>query len=171
MRFRDYCLVVMGKNDNVLPEIVKIAESKPNILDAKGIVIATFTSVMEPDEISDYFKAIDINFLVFDLDKSNSGFNITKPEVHEGLFGFLNQDRTEYLKSRSNDLLRELESSSDQNIKTYTNKDDLELRLPIDNVDDLTPDERDKWMNIIIDKGVDKLSDYDKKLLDKLSGF
>ena len=29
----------------------------------------------------------------------------------------------------------------------------------------------DKWMNIIIDKGVDKLSDYDKKLLDKLSGF
>ena len=149
MKFRDYCLVVMGKNDNVLPEIVKIAESKPNILDAKGILIATFTSVMEPDEISDYFKTSDRNFLIFDLDKSNSGFNITKPEVQEGLFGFLNQDRTEYLKHKSDDLLRELESSNDENIKTYTNKDDLELRLPIDNVEDLTPAERDKWMNTV----------------------
>ena len=112
MKFRDYCLVLMGKNENVLPEIIKIAESKPNILDAKGIVIATFTSVMEVEEISDYLKTSNRNFLLFDLAKDNSGFNITKPEVYEGLFGFLDGDRSEYLKERSEELLHEIGDTS-----------------------------------------------------------
>lgn len=169
MKFRDYCLVLMGKNENALAEIVKIAESKPNVLDAKGIVITTFTSVMEVDEISDYLKSNNRNFLLFDLDKNNSGFNITKPEVYQGLFGFLDSDRSEYLKERSEELLYEIGHTSG-NTSTYTNEDDLTLRLPIDDVSNLTLREKDEWISIIIDKGVDKLSDYDKKLLEKLSG-
>ena len=168
MKFRDYCLVLMGKNENVLPEIIKIAESKPNILDAKGIVIATFTSVMEVEEISDYLKTSNRNFLLFDLAKDNSGFNITKPEVYEGLFGFLDGDRSEYLKERSEELLHEIGDTSGST-NTYTNENDLTLRLPIDDVSKLTLKERDEWINVIIDTGVDKLSDYDKKLLEKLS--
>lgn len=170
MKFRDYCLVLMGKNDNVYSEILKISESKPNILDAKGIIIATFSSIMTPEEISDYFKSNNRNFLVFDLDKSNSGFSITKKEVQQGLFGFIGEDRDAYLKQKSEELLKELESSSGETVTTYTDKEDLQLRLPIDDIESLTPTEKDNWMNIIIDKGVDKLSAYDKKLLDKLSG-
>ena len=169
MEFRDYCLVLIGKNENVYSEILKISESKPNILDAKGIIIATFISIMSPEEISDYFKGNKRNFMVFDLNKSNSGFNISKKEVQEGLFGFLDSDRSEFLKEKSDNLLKALESSTGETT-TYTDEDDFRLKLPIDNVQDLTPKERDKWMNLIIDKGIDKLSDYDKKLLDKLSG-
>jgi len=170
MKFRDYCLVLMGKNDNVYSEILKISESKPNILDAKGIIIATFSSIMTPEEISDYFKSNNRNFLVFDLDKSSSGFSITKKEVQQGLFGFIDEDRQTYLQHKSEQLLKELEASSGETTTSYTNKEDLRLRLPIDDIESLTPTEKDHWMNIIIDKGVDKLSAYDKKLLDKLSG-
>jgi len=158
----------MGKNDNFLPEIIKVSESKPNVLDATGIVIATFTSAMEVEELTDYFKTNDRNFLLFDLDKNHSGFHITKDKVHQGLFGFLGGDREQYLKEKSEELLHELEVNGD-GVTTYTNENDIKLKLPIDNIDDLTPKEKDEWINIIIDKGVDKLSDYDKKLLDKLS--
>jgi hypothetical protein len=59
----------MGDTKNVLPEIVKISETKPNILDSKGILIATFASIAEPKEITDYFKLNGRNFLVFDLNE------------------------------------------------------------------------------------------------------
>ena len=72
MKFRNYCVVIMGNTTGVVPEIDKVSESKPNILDAKGIVIGTFTSFMEPNELSEWFKSNDRSFLVFDLNLDNS---------------------------------------------------------------------------------------------------
>jgi hypothetical protein len=89
MKFRNYCIVVMGDTLGVQAEIQKISEIDPNILDAKGILIATFSSLAEPNEITEWFISNNRSFLVFDLDKESSGVNITKKDIHEGLFGFL----------------------------------------------------------------------------------
>jgi hypothetical protein len=166
-KFNDYCFVGIGDNDGVISEIKKISETTPNFLDGKGLVITTFTSAMEIGELTDYFKSFDRNFLIFNLDKSNSGFNITKSDIHDGLFGFLNNDRSDFLKDKSDELLHEVKNS--KGAKTFTHSNDSELKLSLDKIQLLTIKERDEWMNIIIDKGLDNLTIHDKELLDELS--
>ena len=78
MGFRNYCIVIMGDTDNCLREIEKISEGKIRSLNAKGIVISTFTSNLEVEELDDWFKVNNRSFLVFDLNAKNSGFNFQK---------------------------------------------------------------------------------------------
>lgn len=112
MKFRNYCIVVMGDTKNVLGEIIKVAETKPNVLDAKGILIATFSSVAEPRELTDYFKLNGRNFLLFDLNSENSGYHMIKDEINEGLFGFLKEMDEETLKQKTDNLIQEISSTT-----------------------------------------------------------
>ena len=43
MKFRNYCIVVMGETEGVIPEITKISETIPSVLDGGGVVISTFS--------------------------------------------------------------------------------------------------------------------------------
>ena len=67
MKFRNYCVVIMGNTQNVFCEIEKVSETPPNVLDGGGIVVATFSSAIEIKELSEWFKLNNRNFLVFDL--------------------------------------------------------------------------------------------------------
>lgn len=170
MKFRNYCIVIMGDTKDVVPEITKIAETKPNILDSKGILIATFSSIAEPSEITDYFKLNKRNFLIFDLSTENSGFFIGKPDIHEGLFGFLSEYNDEVLKKKTEELLSSVDielTSTTVNAKTRKTK--TELQISIEEIDKMSPKEKNELMNKLIDKGATNLSEYDKKLLTKLS--
>ncbi len=171
MKFRNYCLVVMGNTKDVLPEIVKVSETKPNVLDAKGIIIATFTSNAEPRELSDYFKLNGRNFLLFDLNENNSGFHIGKEEINEGLFGFLKDMGEDELKQKTDDLIQEISSTTVTNKGVrYLNKTDvLNTNVSIEDINKMSPVDKNNLMNKLIDKGVENLSEYDKKLLDKLA--
>lgn len=112
MKFRNYCIVVMGDTKDVLGEIIKVSDTKPNVLDAKGILIATFSSLAEPRELTDYFKLNGRNFLIFDLNSQNSGFHMTKNEINEGLFGFLKDMSDDMLKERTDSLIQEISSTT-----------------------------------------------------------
>lgn len=170
MKFRNYCLVIMGDTKDVLPEIIKIAETKPNVLDSKGILIATFSSIAEPSEITDYFKLNKRNFLVFDLNNENSGFFISKTDIHNGLFGFLEEYDNETLKKKTEDLLSSIDiefTSTTTNKKLKSKKQ--EPQISIEEIDKMSAKEKNDLMNKLIDKGVVNLSEYDKKILSKLS--
>ena len=112
MKFRNYCIVVMGDTKNVIGEIMKIAETKPNILDAKGVLIATFSSVAEPRELTDYFKLNGRNFIICDLNTENSGFHMMKDVINEGLFGFLRDMNNNTLKQKTENLIQEISSTT-----------------------------------------------------------
>ena len=112
MKFRNYCMVVIGNTKAVYPEIDKVSEGKPNFLDGKGMIIATFTSFMDPTELTDYFISNARNFLLFDLNTENSGYFITKSDIHEGLFGFLKEMDEEELKNKSEEFLTILKSET-----------------------------------------------------------
>lgn len=112
MKFRNYCIVVMGDTKNIVSEIVKIAETKPNVLDARGIVIATFSSVVEPRELTEFFIENNRNFFIFDLNPENSGFHMLKEDVHNGLFGFLDMMGDKVLRNKTNQLISEISAST-----------------------------------------------------------
>jgi hypothetical protein len=171
MKFRNYCIVVMGNTSGVQSEIAKICEGDPNVLDAKGILIATFTSFAEPNELTAWFTENNRNFLVFDLDKENSGFNITKKEIHDGLFGFLKLVNTSemndnFLKtvSLSSDT-KEMKSAKKSTRNSVKNNNKLVLK----NIEKMSPSEKQDLLNELIDSGLDNLTEEDKKLLPLLA--
>jgi hypothetical protein len=166
MKFRNYCMVVIGNTKAVYPEIDKVSEGKPNYLDGKGMIIATFTSFMDPVELTDYFIENGRNFLLFDLNTDNSGYHIIKKELHEGLFGFLRDMDEEVLKNKYVEFITILKSeSTTASTKTTTttkcevNEKEIEL---------MTKTEKLNLFNKIIDSGVENLTERDKKILDLL---
>lgn len=166
MKFRNYCIVIMGDTTDVVAEITNIAESNPNILNAKGVLISTFTSFAEPRELTDFFKQKNRNFLIFDLNSENSGFNITKEEINEGLFGFLKAFTEDELQKRTQDLIHELTATTVDYIAINEEKSKSIL---LDDIDEMSETEREFLLNKLLDKGPNKLSPYDKKILEKLA--
>lgn len=171
MKFRNYCIVVMGNTSGVQSEIAKICEGDPNVLDAKGILIATFTSFAEPNELTAWFTENNRNFLIFDLDKENSGFNFTKKEIHDGLFGFLKHVNT----SEMNDnFLKTVSLSSDTKETKSTKKSTRNSvknnnKLDLKNIEKMSSSEKQDLLNELIDSGLDNLTEEDKKLLPLLA--
>jgi len=162
----------MGDTKDVFTEIEKVSEDKPNILDAKGIVIATFSSTLRINELNEWFKMNNRSYFVFDL--SISGFNITKKEIHEGLFGFLGVMNKDILDKRASDLMSAIEDAKiiQENSKKIKFDKPIDVkgsirpkRLSLDEIESMTPSEKETLMNTIIDKGVENLTDYDKKIL------
>lgn len=166
MKFRNYCMVVIGDTKAVYPEIDKISEGKPNFLDGKGMIIATFTSFMDPSELTDYFTFNNRNFLLFDLNKENSGFFITKKDIHEGLFGFLKDMDEEVLKNKSVNFLNVLKS--DSTITAQTETVATKCLVTEKDIESMTKSEKQDLFNKIIDAGVENLTEHDKKILDLL---
>jgi len=177
MRFRNYCLVVMGETSFVKDEIVKICENEPNCLSAGGIFIATFTSFAEPVELTAWFTENNRNFLLFDLNKENSGFNIVKKEIHNGLFGFLETINTEEMNEN---FLNSVELSADTKniINLSINRPIKEItvgltvsknKLSEEYIANMSSNERQDLLNELIEFGLDKLSESDQKLLPLLT--
>lgn len=171
MKFRNYCIVVMGNMDAVKDDIIKIAESKPRYLDAKGILIATFASVAEPSELKDFFNFNGRSFLLFDLDKDFSGYHLDNDKLNTHLFGYL-AEQGEKLKEMSDRLMVDLSASTKDKKIIQELKPKTKLSPKI-SYSELSKKERESLVNNIIDKyqsiGISKISDSDKNILQKIS--
>lgn len=171
MKFRNYCIVVMGEINAklVVSQIEQVSEIKPNVLDAKGILLATFSSVIEPKVLTDFFKSYGISFLLFDLDPKSAGFHITKKIIHQGLFGFLKTLDDKELKIKMENLTREITSSSDTKSTTIKKTVKKEKKITEEDIEKMGTTEKQELFNLLIDKGTENLTEYDKKLLQKLA--
>jgi hypothetical protein len=160
MKFRNYCIVLMGMVDGSLLEIEKVSEGKIHTLNAKGVYIATFSSVLEPNEITEFFKSNKRNFLIFDLDVNNSGYNFIKDEIHNGLFGFLNSVN---LEEKALDLLTSINECAEY--KTEKEEINNQPLFSEEEINNMSLNQKKKLFDEILDKGVDNLSENDKKIL------
>lgn len=167
MKFRNYCIVVMGETKGALDEITKISETKPNVLDAKGILIATFSSIAEPSELTEWFIENNRSFLIFDLDKKSSGFNITKKEIHEGLFGFLKDINVDEM---GKNFIKTIDVDGVYvEPKSRPIQDSLKNKLDPKKIEEMGPSEKQELLNQLIDSGLENLTEQDKKLLPLLA--
>lgn len=171
MKFRNYCIVVMGNVNGVQSEITKICEGTPNILDATGILISTFTSFAEPSELTAWFTENNRNFMIFDLDKESSGFNITKKEIHEGLFGFLKHINTSEMNDNFLKTIALSSETKEVKTQTKTQRDllDKKNKLNKKNIENMSSTEKQDLLNQLIDSGLENLTENDKKLLPLLA--
>lgn len=171
MKFRNYCIVVMGKMGGVKDEIIKIAETKPRYLDATGILIATFASVAQPAELEEFFKRDGRSFLIFDLNKENSSYHLDNLGFNKHLFGDI-LEQEEKLKEMSVRIMQEISGSTPNGNGIIETKVVPKIKVePKIVIGDLTPKEREGLVNEIFDKGIDKMTKSDKKLLEEISNF
>lgn len=161
MTFRNYCIVLIGNTNGVEAEITKVSETKPNFFDAKGLFIATFSSFIEPSELTEWFTECGRNFMVFDLNEENSGFNITNKTIHNGLFGFIKNVNVEEVTNAFIETIPEYEYDKNKT-KKQTNK------LDASKIEKMGVSEREELLNDLIDFGLENLSENDKKLLSLL---
>lgn len=169
MKFRNYCIVVMGETKGALDEIIKISETKPNLLDAKGILIATFSSIAEPSELTEWFIENNRSFLIFDLSKKSSGFNIIKKEIHEGLFGFLKDIDVDEMGENFIKTINVDMESVNVEPKSRPLRDSLKNKLDPKKIEEMGPSEKQELLNQLIDSGLENLTEQDKKLLPLLA--
>lgn len=177
MKMRNYCVVIMGETENAKIEIEKISDSEVNMLDAKGIIISTFSSFVEPNEMSEWFRLNNRSFLLFDLDPKTSGFNITKKEIHNGLFGFLNKNNDDLLTKKVDDFFESIgKNKFSGTTRTFSTAKDKITDAEIVNdvitqvdIEKMSRDEREMLLNKIMDNGIENMSENDKKILPLLA--
>ena len=173
MKFRNYCMIVLGKTDGCILEISKVAESEPKKLPAKGICIATFVSAFSPGELEAYFKGFGRNFFLFEVDPATSGYNINNKAVQDNLFGNKEETKLE-LEEMSNRIIDEIKSTTGSKPISGSSKgiiiesESRPTRVNKEDYEELNPTEKQKLINDILDKGYDKLSDSDKEILEIL---
>jgi len=180
MKFRNYCIVFIGDVNGVRPEVLKIAE-EGKFLGEKGMTISTFISVAEPAELSDYFKSLNRNFLLFDLNEDYSRVNLLDKTKHDELFKIVDKHTNKTLEEMSNELIDEInetlnKSSFTGDSKPYDMGEPLfsEIIMPktrkekID-LESLSKKQKEEIINDILDKGYDNLNEYDIKILKKVS--
>lgn len=164
MEFKNYCIVIMGNTEGILPEINKVSEKILGSMQAngKGIAIITFTSNAKVNELNDYFKECKRNFLLFILDRGVSAFNFLKEDIQNELFGNLEVDE---LKQMTQKLRNELANNKiDKNILQKNSLSDDDIKA-------LSKEQRNEKMNEIFDRGLNNLNDIDRDILDKLTKF
>ncbi len=162
MKFINYCIVLMKPTQEAINEVHRISEITPNILDAKGIVIATFISALEPKELNEWFTANSFNFLLFDLNPESSGFNLVNKKLHNGLFSFL---ETGQLENKEIEFL-------DAIINATKNKVEKAVREKVigeKEIESMSTEEKSDLFNKLLDSGIENLSENDKKLLQLLA--
>lgn len=174
MKFKNYCVIIMGDTNGAVKEIEKISDSKPNILDAKGIIIGTFTSFVDVKEISAWFTLNNRSFMVFDLDPNSSGYLITKKEVHEGLFGFVKKTTDNELDTKTIEFLKALVSqphphNTAEIEDAVIENEKEEVVISESEIETMTKKEKEDLINQIMDNGLENMTEYDKKILPLLA--
>lgn len=189
---KNYCVVFFIPIDGTTEEIIDISTSSPRIMKGKGISMLTFSSYIDVESITDYLTEKGRNFLIFDLDKTVSGFNLVDKEKERDFFGFLSEiNDFSDIERYSNDLIDDLCKTNFPNTienstgsttpnwvksegKTVTDVVNKENSVNIYkniNIDKLSKSEINDIINSIIDKGLDNLNDIDKDMLVKLSKY
>ena len=189
MIVKNFCVVFFTPIDGCVDDILNISISIPKVMKGKGINMLTFSSNIDIESITNYLTKNNRNFLLFDLDKSSSGFNFTDKEKESDFFGFINTniDYSEF-ERYTNDLLDDLVNSNfvddpTKDTEYIWSHDEGEnmvtsgftsnvINKHIDvRLESLSNKERNDLVNSIIDKGIDNLTDLDKDVLEKISNF
>jgi len=180
MKFRAYCIMVIGDTMGIINEILKISETQPSAIDGKGLYIATFISASSPSELTEFFKLDKRNFMLFELNNETSGVNLIKEDMHQGLFGFLKTFKQENIDEMTDRLMNDIKLTSDTRDFKSTMKSNeiteskiVKKEITEKEIEKMTKQEREilfnELFNEMMDKGVEKMSENDKKILELLA--
>jgi len=107
MRFKNYCVVVIGKVDGVRDLISKITETELRCLEQKGVFIGTFSCIMSAKELKDILDRESKTFFVFEVGDESNAYQIGRADIHEQLFAHI-ENGGDVLSIMSDNLMNEV---------------------------------------------------------------
>jgi hypothetical protein len=116
---KNYCIIGLGKVEEVKDDLTAISESSINYVIGEGLLIATFTSTFHIGEIEDILKTNERSYIIFEMTPGFFSANIENKEFQESLFGSLkiNDNDTFYKLKESLDEIREKVKNGDIGIE------------------------------------------------------
>lgn len=138
MKINNYWIITYGNINTAWQDIVKVAEETPKEIHTDTMIIATFKSALNINELTDFFKLNNIFFTIFELTPGKFNHNIDKNDVYNNLFKDISEKKKPSVKKHKIDVSK------------------------------LSEIEKTELLNKILDKGVKNLSKYDKDLMSNL---
>lgn len=176
-----YCIMVLGKVEGVKDEISKIAHEPARYMDARGLVISVFKSVMNTKELNDYFKLHNRSFLLFEMGEDNYGAHLNEkfnkflfgiqPEIEPDLSDDILSTIENNYKSILNNSINTPKSSGITGVMTGIKVEPKESEEEVFNK--LTEVQKKNRIDAILEKisthGIKELSDIEVKILKKFT--
>ena len=169
MKFRNYCIVALGDVDGILPLLSKISETEIRKLAQTGVLICTFSSVVEAAEIKELINRDKRTFFIFEVGADNSAYQIGREEIHNQLFSFMEDGGDELLSLMTNKLINDIKSTNDSQSGITISKSSIEEDEDLLDVSKLNKNQKQKEIDNLLDKGLDNLSEKEKEFLDLLT--
>jgi hypothetical protein len=120
MEFKNYCIVALGGVDGIKEIISKISETNLRCLQQKGVFIGTFTCAMSASELKDVFDREKRTFFIFEVGDEKSAYKIGKEDIHEQLFGYLENGGEEVLNFMSDKIMDEINGKTSGSTSEHT---------------------------------------------------
>ena len=154
-KFKQYCIVVLSRISGVSDEIQKISDGEiRHTSGGAGIYIATFTSMLNTQDLTDFFRDNGRLFVLSEVEGNVFGANMGN--LHDKLFG-----PTEDLDDLTEKMISGIKFvSGATETKTFNTTIDVTT---------LTVSERNELMNELFDKGLENLTNTEKETLNKIS--
>lgn len=129
MNFNDYCIVGLGDVSGIKDLVKKISQTNPRCLEQQGVLIATFSSAFTISELKDIFEKDKRTFFVFEIGLDKSVYKIGKENIHQQLFGHLenvpiNYDFTGYGVTSDNNENKLTDLSLEDQLQLAINNED-----------------------------------------------
>jgi len=87
MKGMEYCLIALNNIDGIQDEIASVASSKVVIVESKNILMAKFTSIMQPFDLRSIFENGESrSFFIFELNPLTATAHIGIEDYHNKLF-------------------------------------------------------------------------------------
>jgi hypothetical protein len=171
-KFKNYCLILLDVKEILINDILKISENTPNIMryNSQDIIVTTFSSNFNVNEISTYVKTFNVNFFIFEIGKK-SDYHVVDSKTSKTLFGFINKIKDNpkkdfKIKFKLPDINENI--INDNQCFKYNYKGDDSNSINIDFINQLDEDEIETEVNRILDKGYENMSKTDKIFIQNL---
>jgi hypothetical protein len=130
---RSYCIIGINSVEELKEDLTVISETNVNYVSGDGLMIATFKSTFNINEIDELLKLSKKSFIIFEMTPGFYSANLQDEGFQQALFGehlnlkfpFLKMD--EELKNIKNDISNVFDEISVNIYKNFTSKSDEEL--------------------------------------------
>ena len=168
MNFRYYCLIILGDVTGVKEDIQKISEMRISFMEGKGLLMSTFYSSFSVDEINSLLLSNKKNFVVFEMLEGLYGVNLNDKVKHDQLFGGVKEFNDAIQKEMNEKLVSAIMAGVSKDIMTG-NKQQVNDNDIISTVKKMSDSDKANKLDYLLDKGLENLTEYDKKYFDILS--
>jgi len=173
--FKNYYLTMFGdfslsEIDSVISLIDFLHEVNFEYKIGDDYFITTFSSFLNIKELDDLIKEFKIDFVLTEINR-NFSFKFLNKETQDDLFGLVYNENKK-MEDITNSILDEItDAPPSSNIRNPNTKSKVrrQKRLKSEYYKNLNKTQKEEMINNILDKGVDNISDYDRRVLSIIS--